>query len=367
MPTMTNRWLRWACFGAALGLLLCLLSQPSIVQPASVEQVSTEDELVLFSWPPEKCAIYYTVDKADFDVDSITGEQYRRITNIRIDCPEARGASFDFADKGNSKRITSWSSKQGRFNIPILISRVTEAGFSWNFTPEHVDVKPGSVSNPSLLISGGDATGGASQATGSFTPTGNALMLVAWSTRSSGSVFTISNSHSGSGAWNTVSSNEAGTGSSIVRHGHFWSTVGASPGVGTVTNTFSVQNDIRSSWVVAEVIGHHTTTPVSEFNTGGGTGQTALSIAIAGFAAGNKVISSIGIAGEASVTFGAGETELADATSGGSGQVATQMQYSNDTTHNWSWGGESRTALGVVVEYAQAAGEPLATQIIFID
>jgi len=363
MPTTTNRWLRWACFGAALGLLLGLLSQPSIVQPASVEQQATEIESVLFSWPPEKCTIYQTVDVTDFDVDSITGERYHRISQFRIDCPEARGASFNFGNKENSKRITSWSNKQGNFNIPIFVSRITEEGFSWNFTPEHVDVKPGSVSNPSLLTSGGDATGTqTSNTTAAFTPTANSLLVVGWVTVKTNppTTHSFTNTHVGSGAWATVDSTGLGDRISQAR-----SQVGASPGSGTITNTYGGAVT-RSAWIIAEVTGHDTTTPLSESNTGGATTGTTLSIALGGIAAGNLAIGTMSIRGAASVTAGADETELAEATSGGSPNVRTQMEYGTTTTINWSWTG-SDDNVGVAIEYAAAPAAAPASQIIFID
>src|SRR3990167_6711510 len=377
MPTTTNRWLRWVCFGALLGLLLGLLSQPSIVQPASVEQAVhpdrdaqevTELESVLFSWPPEKCTIYQTVDVTDFDVDSITGERYHRISQFRIDCPEARGASFNFGNKENSKRITSWSNKQGNFNIPIFISRITEEGFSWNFTPEHVDVKPGSVSNPSLLTSGGNATTNSNDNSASFSPTANALLVVGWNARgaTAPTAITFTDTLTGTGSWADVEQLESVD--NALRHAQGYAQLGASPGTGLINAAYATNTAGRKSWIIAEVTGHHTTTPLSESGGCSGATGTSCSIALVSIAAGNLAIGTIGVRNSANITFGANETELAEATSGSSNPVRAQMEYGTDATVNWTWAIIDNNA-GVAIEYAQAAGEeePLASQIIFID
>src|SRR3972149_9023952 len=250
----------WFGFWLLLGLLGILLALPDTVHPAetpapvfappeALAPPQTLEEIALFSWGPGKCTAYHTIDLADFDTDPKTGEIYRRITNFRIDCPLSRGASFDFKNKDVSKRVTTWTDKQGRFNIPLIVTRVTEQDFGWNYTPDHVDIKKGSVSNPSLLTSGGNATSNTSDTTAAFTPTANSLLVMGWSAaKASGAAatFTYTNTHAGSGAWVAVEAfrNDGPS----ARHGQARSQNGASPGSGTVTTTYSAASN-RKSWI----------------------------------------------------------------------------------------------------------------------
>lgn len=126
---------------------------------------------------------------------------------------------------------------------------------------------------------------------------------------------------------------------------------GGQPRRGTITTTYSAACQ-RISWIVAEITGHHTTTPLSESNTGAAATGTTLSIALASIAAGNRAIGTIAVRGNTAITVGANETELAEATSTAAdgAEVRTQMEYGVDTTVNWSWTTTENNA-GVAVEY----------------
>ena len=243
-------------------------------------------------------------------------------------------------------------------------ARITEQDLGWDFTPTHEDVRPGSVSNPSLLTSGGSATAAASDTTAAFTPTASSLLVVAWGAGHGTTMpgFTFSNTHAVSGAWAAVEKTQSPS-TEFFRHSQARCQMGASPGSGTVTNTYDTVQPSRKSWIIAEVTGHHTTTPLSESNTGGADTGTSLSVVLGGIAAGNLAIGSISLYGNAAggVTPGTNETELADVASGGTGQMNTQMEYGTDITVNWSWSNSNQNA-GVAVEYAQAAGGGAVTR-----
>jgi hypothetical protein len=109
----------------------------------------------------------------------------------------------------------------------------------------------------------------------------------------------------------------------------------------------------RHSWIVYELTGHDTDSPVAESNTGGGQTGTALAISLVAVAAGNQVVSSIGTRAVTAITEGSGETELAEATSTGTVEARTQVQYSTGADHDWAWTG-SNANYGVALEVAAA-------------
>ena len=314
----------------------------------------------ILHWKPSKdteYAISLVLDDADFDlglVDPDTGqpEHYRRILRVEVDSTAQRDSTLTIQAKSLVALPRTLVGPQTNRQIALAV-RVTEEGFRWDFTPDHVPVLPGSVSNPSLLTSGGNATASASDVTAAFTPTANSLLVVGWSAAegTAAPTFTFTNTHAGSGAWSQVTAtNPAGTD----RNAQARSQVGASPGSGTITNTYTGNQPIRKTWIVAEVTGHDTTTPLSESNTGGADSGTTLSIALGGIAAGNMAIGTMHARNAASITVGTDETELAEATSTGTPFIRTQMEYGTTTTINWSWT-DSDENVGVAVEYAQAA------------
>ena len=345
------------------GLLLLVMLTASGLRSIQAQEAS---ESVLFRWG-KNCTVTMVRDLTDWDMDKVTGEKYYVLTSINYDCPSDRDVSFDFKLKDdNFKRTTSIAKEvKAPFGVPLWITRVTEENFSWNFTPAHVDVVKGSVSAPSLLTAGGDAVIDADDVTAAFTPTANSLLLIAFSSRrvTGLATFTFTNSHTGSGAWSSVEVTD--TTNDDVRHAQARSQTGASPGSGTITNTYGGTQPNRVSWVVAEVTGHDTTTPLSESNTGGAGSGTTLAISLAAVAAGNMAVSSIGVVNQTGITLGAGETELSEADSTGSPNQMTQMQYSTNAAHDWAWT-NSEENVGVVIEYAQAAGA-VAAQVIMVD
>lgn len=291
------------------------------------------------------------LDDADFEVDAETGEPNRRVIRFEITTP--RGGEFIHRGRG-LPHVQQMVGPQLLRVVPVTGPRQLENEFRWDFTPDHVPVMPGSVSNPATppLTSGGNAVGGPLDTTGLFTPTADALLVGAWSARHTGSpivTFSFSNTHAGSGAWAAVEVTSGG----IRRHSQSYSQVGPSPGIGTVTNTYGGTNPIRTSWIISEITGHDTTTPVSESSTAIGN-ATTLAVTLTSIAAGNLAIGTIASLAAASITPGTNETEVAEVSSGGTGPIITQMEYGTDTNVDWS--GLATTAnLGVAIEYAQAA------------
>ena len=316
----------------------------------------------LLRWRPVRTGpvseVLLQTNDADFDIgtDTETGlpTQYNAITRVIVSGP--RGLRFAWGAVARLKSEQQLIGPQSN-HVLVPIGRVTTEGFSWDFTPDHVPVIPGSVSNPSLLTSGGNATIQASDTTAAFTPTANSLLVVASGQHRGNDTalaVTFSNTHAGSGAWSSVQV-EVDSGTTRARHAQGRSQTGSAPGSGTVTFTYAANQPSRKSWVVAEITGHDTVTPLSESNTGGAGSGTTLSISIAGVAAGNLAISTMCLSTDTdTITSGTGETELAEATSGGSGVNLSQMQYSTDATHDWAWTTTERNA-GVVVEYAEAS------------
>jgi hypothetical protein len=309
----------------------------------------------LFHWrhQGQEVAITAVLDDADFDL--VNGQTYRRVVNFQIDGNLMRGGAFRATWPGRPAVAAEIPDTLLRTITPP--TRITEQDLGWDFTPTHVDVRPGSVSNPSLLTSGGGETDAGSHTTAAFTPTADALLVVGWTGSASlaagQATFTYTNTHAGSGSWAAVEATEATN--VAARHSQARCQMGGSPGSGTITNTYSV-NRTRAAWIIAEATGHHTTTPLSESNTGAAATGTSLSVALASVAAGNLAIGTVYVRGASAITVGANETELAEAVSGTTATVArTQMEYGTDTTVNWTWAG-SGVNIGVAIEYAQAAG-----------
>ncbi len=301
----------------------------------------------LLRWRPDPVgpvhSIGVVVDPDDFDVDPETEERYPRILGFDIAGSPKRGAEFAWGCHDYLK----WPryiipSSDPRF-LPVPPRRVTMRGFCWDFTPDHVPVFPGSVSVPSLLTSGGAQTI-TNMTTATISPTGGALLIIAMSTDHN-QTHAQSDTFTGSGAWAQVGLDNSTT----LHHSQAYCQLGASPGSGAITETFSISS--RNAWVVAEVTGHNAGTPASESNTGTAS-LTTLDIALADIAVGNRAIGTIGLRGD-EVVAGTDETELLEVGSTGANPVLTQMEYGVAATVNWTWTGNGAAA-GVAIEYAQA-------------
>lgn len=337
---------------------------------AQQDDVKLVTERIL-RWKPKDTLEYsvsLVLDDADFDrgpIDPDTGVplRFRRIVRVLVESTSLRDSELNIAAFGMSAMQCSMVGPQSNRVFP-MVGRVTEKDFSWTFTPNHVDPLPGSVSVPSLLTAGGNITIQASDTSASFTPTANSLLVIAWSARdptnSTVPSFTYTTSLAGAGAFAAVGSSFL-SGAIGANHQQARSQMGASPGSGTVTNTYGTAGCTRKAWVIAEVTGHNTTTPLSESGTSAGvaTGTTA-SITLVGIAAGNLAVGTLYVRGNTpAVAPGAGETELSESFSGAGGGtgISTQMEYGTGNVVNWTWTGSNENA-GVAIEYAQAAAPP---------
>ena len=330
----------------------------------------------LVRWRPSRGGPVYQVlmrtDDADFDlgpIDPATGqpEHYNRILQVVVTSP--RGATLAFA----GTLSPPVGPKERQLKTPLVLAgpqtnqvialgaRVTTEGFSWDFTPDYVPVVPGSVSNPSLLTSGGDSDGGTANTTATFNATANGLIVIAWGNRvaSPGQpTYTFTTDLTGQGAFNETEINFSNTS----RHEQVYSQTGTSPGTGkTITNTYGDPNPNRTAWIVAEVTGHNAASPNSESTTGTGTTSTTPSLALVSIASGNLAIGTITSVdpGGGGIAPGANETEVAEADSAGATSISVQMQYGTDTTVNWSNLGSSNSAIAIEYQAAQVRRQAL--------
>jgi len=207
------------------------------------------------------------------------------------------------------------------------------------------------VSTPTVLTTGSSSGSTSSDTSASFSPTANCLLLCWIGTNSSGggSTHAISDTLTGTGTWTQVTGLSGGT-----RGSWFYAIAGSSPGSGTVTFTYS-PNATRCAWIILELNGHDTVTPVAESIVSTGSGAT-LSAVLTNIDTDHLGVSAIIDKGNSSgVTPGTNETELADITSSGSNEARCQAQHSTDETQDWS-GLASNDQVGIALEVAAAAG-----------
>lgn len=324
----------------------------------SQEQPLEKD--ALFTWGKD-CSIVREIDLNDWDVDPATGERYYVLKWIHYDCfLSERSAQFSLRLDDRINRLTNVQRQVLKFSIPLFTTRVTEKNLAWTFIPEHVDVKPGSVSNPpSLLIAEGNAVSAGIDTSSSFTPTGGALLIVGWATRAGTSTHSLSDTCTGSGSWTSISH---AVGARTITQSRVQ--LGATPGTCTVTNDYS-GTETRKAWVIAEVTGHDTTTPVTESGVGGATTGTSLDITLTGIAAGSLAVGTMGGEGTGAIAPGTNEDELAEAQSAGTGNTRMSFVYGTDNVVGWTWG-TTNPNWGIAAEYVQAAAAA-AAQVIMID
>lgn len=327
---------------------------PAVVAPVGQPQVAVEEVVTSFAWKYEgqSCLIQQVLDKNDFDIGK-DGETYYRVTSVIIDCPLLRGAKFQLTHKGVQYVDTYFSFNRPKFSVPFLLDRVTEEETRWDFTPDHMDVLPGSVSDPVLLTSGGNNGAASSATTAAFTPTANGLLISAFAT--GGGVLathSLTNTHTGSGAWTDIEASQLTRSSD-----QGYSQTGASPGSGTITDSWG-SSQSRWAWVIAEVTGHNTSTPASENITNSGTAST-LSCTLGSIAAGNKAVGVVEANINGGVTPGTDETEVAEANAGtATNPITVQLEYGTTSTVDWSTVGSSNSC--VAIEYAQATSSAQA-------
>lgn len=222
------------------------------------------------------------------------------------------------------------------------------------------------LSTPALLLADGFTSGAsvASHVTANITPTADALLIVGIVVHGVAGVgtVTISDALTGTGTWTTIDTGSFSAGGSTTSRGVlFYAIAGATPGTAAITFTNSgagTNDDVRrGAYVIAEVSGHDTTTPVPENATAGGTAGTTITASLASVGAGNISIGFGGVkdAGVANITEGTGETLIAEVSSGGSAPVVGNMCRGTDVDKDWLGLTDGNTKVAIAIEVAVAA------------
>lgn len=217
-------------------------------------------------------------------------------------------------------------------------------------------------------IAGAQATGSSatvSVATGSFTPTGDALLLVYFTgiyNAGSGGPYGLSVSADGFGtlSWTEVADKGSGGAGSYARTWCAWAIAPSSPSAGTVTIAFTGEASRYAVGCLEVATGYDATTPITTTGVAEATTST-LSVTLGATPAATSAV--IGVVTShthtGDITPGTDFTELSDFGIGGGQQVKAQTQYdiaAADTTVDWSGLGTTKnTAIGFEVAEAAAA------------
>jgi hypothetical protein len=185
-------------------------------------------------------------------------------------------------------------------------------------------------------------------ATGSFTPSANALVIVyIGNTRTvtaAPTSYSISSDTFGAemGAWTEIASLSFNDGvDRFMGISAWWAIASATPAAGTVTFSWTNSTARNVAAAIEFASGYHATTPVLNSKSGSGTGSTLSLTLDATPASTSAVVGLIASAGDAGgITPGSGYTELREGDSGGTITTTTlESQYdlvSPTTTVNWS-------------------------------
>ena len=205
--------------------------------------------------------------------------------------------------------------------------------------------------------------------TSSFSPTGNALLVVSGSllnTTLEPAVSSVTDTFTGTGSWTIVQASNT----TIQQHVGFiaYALLGSSPGSGTVTVNTS-NNAIRTAVDVYEVTSVNTSAPVTQSKTGTGTSATP-SITLDSTPATDSLVFgalSSRATSDPDITPGSNFTELGEVySSGGVAQAHIQTEYdaaSATTTVDWS---NAPTISNVMVGIEIAAAASGGGRRIFI-
>ena len=212
------------------------------------------------------------------------------------------------------------------------------------------------LGTPTNLTSGGAATAAASRTTASISPTGGALLLACTgANRGSGTPTTVvvTDTLTGTGSWTSINVRDT---SGKVLTSLSYAKAGPTPGTGTITFTYSggAGNPARQAWIVDEITGQDTTTPVPENASAEGTAAT-LTVNLASIASGNKAYGVINNGSGTGITAGSGETEIDEQGSGGTSNVLLQTEYGTTTGVDWSTLITTLASVGIAIEIAEAA------------
>jgi len=218
-----------------------------------------------------------------------------------------------------------------------------------------------------VLTSNYDNVDRVSYPTASISPAANSLLLVfvcLRATTTAGTPSTPTTTLSGL-TWTTVNTDLDG----IASQGVFTAQCGDTPGTGTITfgQTGGDATHIGASWLVVQITGHNTTTPVAQFKFVGGDGTTSaaptgvLTNAIGN--AGNRVFCYVTHRANQVTNPRTNWTELND-NAGSLPNHASEGQWRNDgtneTTFGATWSGAVRYQMhGVEINIAGGAAVAL--------
>lgn len=196
------------------------------------------------------------------------------------------------------------------------------------------------INDPTLLASGSNTAGSTSQTLSTFSPTGGSLLFVAFSCRSTTGLAptnltstSFTDNFIGSGAWSEAGAHaETTLGISLALA---YARLGPAPGTGTVTAFFGDTTQTTKAWIIGELSGVSTTTPLSE-STSGNTTSPSINTLV-GVLAGNLVLSAWA-ADATGVTTDTDFTSLSLVVTGGGTPVTLAVSYdANDDESSGTW------------------------------
>lgn len=223
------------------------------------------------------------------------------------------------------------------------------------------------MNNPTHLAGVTDTNNTATIATGSISPSANALLLVAFGLLGASPITldSLATTLSNVGAWTIIQvvfDDGVASGARYNRCAIAYAQITGSPGTGTITATISANNR-HKILRVAEVTGHNTGTPVAQNNTNTGNGTT-LTVTLPGSPGATSMVFGA-IHNEANltgITPGTDFTEIGETSLDSTNDSMLQNQYDNggaDTTCDWSNLNTAGSA-GVAIEINDA---PTGTRI----
>lgn len=189
------------------------------------------------------------------------------------------------------------------------------------------------------LTGSGEHSGSTTTTTASVSPSADAMLVLDVSHLTTGgyTIDSVSDTFSGSGTW-TLRETAAVVGNRLTRT--IWECqMGASPGTGTVTITFSNSGADHRGWALCEITNSEsgTITYVDSDSDGLDTNSDPTSISLSGYTTGNICVSGLSGRGQAPLAPNASETELGEfQCSAGGNHNQGQMQYAESGTASWT-------------------------------
>ena len=220
------------------------------------------------------------------------------------------------------------------------------------------------VSTGTLLVVAADNNTTATSNSTLFSPAPDSLVIVQFGNAdvvgtAAGTVVISHEFGAGLGAFSTIASVQAtGSGVSPWRNSVWRAQASATPGTSTV-RWVTPSNDNRHDWIIVQVLGHDTASPISEFATAVSTGNT-LDVVLGGITASNLAMGFILTRDGTGATPGANEREITEITGGAGIVFRAQGEDGTDNTVNWTTIG-TVVNIGIAFEIAATGGAPAGT------